>query len=188
MLAVDLKILGALAAVDGVRASADSSAAPGSDAIEELFEAKLELRNNRRLQSACVPRVRRRYCGSPGTMRWQFTEARDDVSAPLGGCSKMLRWRARVSKTVAVTSPWMCRILLRPSGVPGSQPLADCVVRRVAHPRKSRARGRMRSISSRRLQIIFGLYPQGIRSAARNTVAGREHTCSQRRIASFRPS
>ena len=48
----DLKMPGALEAVDGILASADSGAATASEAIEELLKAQIELRNNRRLQSA----------------------------------------------------------------------------------------------------------------------------------------
>ena len=48
----DLKMPGALEAVDDILAGADSGAATASEAIEQLLTAQVELRNNRRLQSA----------------------------------------------------------------------------------------------------------------------------------------
>ena len=48
----DLKMPGALEAVDGVLARADGGAATAAEAIEELLAAQIALRNNRRLDSA----------------------------------------------------------------------------------------------------------------------------------------
>ena len=48
----DLKMPGALEAVDGILAQADSGAVTASEAIEELLSAQIVLRNNRRLQTA----------------------------------------------------------------------------------------------------------------------------------------
>ena len=48
----DLKMPGALEAVDDVLAQADSGAATASEAIEQLLDAQIGLRNNRRLQTA----------------------------------------------------------------------------------------------------------------------------------------
>ena len=48
----DLKMPGALEAVDGILAQADSGAATASEAMEELLNAQIVLRNNRRLQTA----------------------------------------------------------------------------------------------------------------------------------------
>ena len=48
----DLKMPGALEAVDGILAQADSGAVTASEAIEELLSAQIVLRNNRRLQAA----------------------------------------------------------------------------------------------------------------------------------------
>ncbi len=48
----DLKMPGALEAVDGILAQADSGAATASEAIEQLLDAQIALRNNRRLQTA----------------------------------------------------------------------------------------------------------------------------------------
>ncbi len=48
----DLKLPGALEAVDGILAQADSGAVTASEAIEELLSAQIVLRNNRRLQTA----------------------------------------------------------------------------------------------------------------------------------------
>ena len=48
----DLKMPGALEAVDGILAQADSGAVTASEAIEELLSAQILLRNNRRLQAA----------------------------------------------------------------------------------------------------------------------------------------
>ena len=48
----DLKMPGALEAVDDILASADSGPATASEAIEQLLRAQVELRNNRGLQSA----------------------------------------------------------------------------------------------------------------------------------------
>ena len=46
----DLKMPGALEAVDDVLAQADSGAATAGEAIEQLLDAQIGLRNNRRLQ------------------------------------------------------------------------------------------------------------------------------------------
>ena len=48
----DLKIPGALEAVDGVLAQVDSGAVTASEAIELVLNAQIALRNNRRLQAA----------------------------------------------------------------------------------------------------------------------------------------
>ena len=48
----DLKMPGALEAVDGILAQADSGGATASEAIEQLLSAQIVLRNNRRLQTA----------------------------------------------------------------------------------------------------------------------------------------
>ena len=48
----DLKMPGALEAVDGILAQADSGAATVGEAIEQLLGAQIVLRNNRRLDSA----------------------------------------------------------------------------------------------------------------------------------------
>ena len=48
----DLKMPGALEAVDGVLAQADSGAATAGEAIELLLDAQIALRNNRRLHTA----------------------------------------------------------------------------------------------------------------------------------------
>ena len=48
----DLKMPGALEAVDGILAQADSGSATATEAIEELLKAQIALRNNRRLDSA----------------------------------------------------------------------------------------------------------------------------------------
>ena len=48
----DLKLPGALEAVDGILAQADSGAVTASEAIEDLLSAQIVLRNNRRLQTA----------------------------------------------------------------------------------------------------------------------------------------
>ena len=48
----DLKMPGALEAVDGILAQADSGAATVAEAIEQLLDAQIRLRNNRRLQTA----------------------------------------------------------------------------------------------------------------------------------------
>ena len=48
----DLKMPGALEAVDGILAQADSGGATASEAIEQLLNAQIVLRNNRRLQTA----------------------------------------------------------------------------------------------------------------------------------------
>ena len=48
----DLKMPGAIEAVDDVLAEADSGAATAGEAIERLLDAQIGLRNNRRLQTA----------------------------------------------------------------------------------------------------------------------------------------
>ena len=48
----DLKMPGALEAVDGILAQADNGGATASEAIEQLLQAQVVLRNNRRLQTA----------------------------------------------------------------------------------------------------------------------------------------
>ena len=48
----DLKMPGALEAVDGILAEADSGAVTASEAIEKLLGAQIVLRNNRRLETA----------------------------------------------------------------------------------------------------------------------------------------
>ena len=48
----DLKMPGALEAVDGVRAKVDSGAVTAGEAIEQVLGAQIALRNNRRLQAA----------------------------------------------------------------------------------------------------------------------------------------
>ena len=48
----DLKLPGALEAVDGILAQADNGAVTASEAMEELLNAQIVLRNNRRLQTA----------------------------------------------------------------------------------------------------------------------------------------
>ena len=48
----DLKMPGALEAVDGILTQADSGAVSAAEAIEQLLNAQIGLRNNRRLQAA----------------------------------------------------------------------------------------------------------------------------------------
>ena len=48
----DLKMPGALEAVDGVLAQVDSGAVTADEAIELVLNAQIALRNNRRLQAA----------------------------------------------------------------------------------------------------------------------------------------
>src|SRR5512143_3505569 len=48
----DLKMPGALEAVDGILSKADGGAITTAEAIEELLGAQIGLRNNRRLQTA----------------------------------------------------------------------------------------------------------------------------------------
>ena len=48
----DLKMPGALEAVDGILAQADSGAVTAGEAMEELLNAQIVLRNNHRLQAA----------------------------------------------------------------------------------------------------------------------------------------
>ena len=48
----DLKMPGALEAVDGILAQADSGAVTAGEAIENLLDAQIVLRNNRRLNTA----------------------------------------------------------------------------------------------------------------------------------------
>ena len=48
----DLKMPGALEAVDGILAQADGGAISAGEAIERLLDAQIGLRNNRRLQAA----------------------------------------------------------------------------------------------------------------------------------------
>ncbi len=48
----DLKMPGALEAMDGILAQADSGSATATEAIEELLKAQIALRNNRRLETA----------------------------------------------------------------------------------------------------------------------------------------
>ena len=48
----DLKMPGALEAVDGILAQADGGAVSAAEAIEQLLDAQIGLRNNRRLQAA----------------------------------------------------------------------------------------------------------------------------------------
>ena len=48
----DLKMPGALEAVDGILSGADSGAVSAAEAIEQLLDAQIGLRNNRRLQAA----------------------------------------------------------------------------------------------------------------------------------------
>ena len=49
---VDLKMPGALEAVDGILAQADSGAVTAAETIEKLLGAQIVLRNNRRLETA----------------------------------------------------------------------------------------------------------------------------------------
>ena len=48
----DLKMPGALEAVDGILAEADSGAVTAAEAIERLLASHIVLRNNRRLETA----------------------------------------------------------------------------------------------------------------------------------------
>ena len=48
----DLKMPGALEAIDGVLSKADSGSVTAAEAIQELLGAQISLRNNRRLQAA----------------------------------------------------------------------------------------------------------------------------------------
>ena len=48
----DLKMPGALEAVDGILSEADGGAITAAEAIEQLLNAQIVLRNNRRLQTA----------------------------------------------------------------------------------------------------------------------------------------
>ena len=48
----DLKMPGALEAVDGILAQADGGSATAGEAIEQLLDAQIALRNNRRLETA----------------------------------------------------------------------------------------------------------------------------------------
>jgi DNA replication protein DnaC len=48
----DLKLPGALEAVDGVLARADGGQVTAAEAIQQLLDAQITLRNNRRLQTA----------------------------------------------------------------------------------------------------------------------------------------
>ena len=66
----DLKMPGALEAVDGILAQADSGAATAAEAIEQLLDAQIRLRNNRRLQTAMrSSRLTLRHRGGPVTGR-----------------------------------------------------------------------------------------------------------------------
>ncbi len=62
----DLKMPGALEAVDGILAQADSGAATAGEAIEQLLDAQIALRNNRRLSLtiAAAESGRRVYYGT----------------------------------------------------------------------------------------------------------------------------
>ena len=48
----DLKMSGALQAVDGILSEVDGGAVLAAEAIEKLLGAQIELRNNRRLKAA----------------------------------------------------------------------------------------------------------------------------------------
>jgi hypothetical protein len=48
----DLKMPGALEAVDGILSKADGGSFTAAEAIQELLGAQISLRNNRRLQAA----------------------------------------------------------------------------------------------------------------------------------------
>ncbi len=48
----DLKMPGALEAVDGILSKADGGSVTAAEAIQELLGAQISLRNNRRLQAA----------------------------------------------------------------------------------------------------------------------------------------
>ena len=48
----DLKMPGALEAVDGILSDADGGTISAAEAIEQLLNAQIVLRNNRRLQTA----------------------------------------------------------------------------------------------------------------------------------------
>ena len=62
----DLKMPGALEAVDDILGSADSGAATADEVIEQLLNALVELRNNRRLKRG-VRRGTARAAGRPST-------------------------------------------------------------------------------------------------------------------------
>ena len=56
----DLRMPGALEAVDQVLADVDGGAATAAEAIERLLAAQIALRNDRRLEPPCAPRGCRR--------------------------------------------------------------------------------------------------------------------------------
>jgi hypothetical protein len=51
----DLRMPGALEALDAILRDVDGGALTASDAIEQLLTAQIQLRNNRRLQAAMAP-------------------------------------------------------------------------------------------------------------------------------------
>ena len=72
----DLKMPGALEAVDGILSKADSGSLTAAEAIQDLLGAQIGLRNNRRLQasSASWSAKRTSFCWDPrGSARhtWQ---------------------------------------------------------------------------------------------------------------------
>ena len=77
----DLKMPGALEAVDGVLSEADSGAVTTAEAIEKLLGAQIGLRNNRRLQAAM--RSSRLPRGRHDSQEFQIWQAHKTSGRPL---------------------------------------------------------------------------------------------------------
>ena len=113
----DLKMPGALEAVDGVLAQVDSGAVTASEAIELVLNAQIALRNNRRLQAAMrssrLPAVKTLaqfdFTFQPSIKREQIEslhELGDSSTAPrTSSCSARLEWARRIWRSVWRSRP-----------------------------------------------------------------------------------
>ena len=136
----DLKMPGALEAVDGVLAKVDSGAVTAGEAIELVLGAQIALRNNRRLQAAMrssrLPAVKTlaqfdfTFQRASSASRSRACTSWDSSTAPrTSSCSARLEWARRIWR-----SAWRSRPPRRPTRLLRDVGRPD----RLAHGRQGR--------------------------------------------------
>ena len=111
----DLKMPGALEAVDGVLAKVDSGAVTAGEAIEQVLGAQIALRNNRRLQAAMrssrLPAVKTLaqfdFTFQPSIKREQIESLHElgFLAARTLSCSARLGWARRIWRSAWRSRP-----------------------------------------------------------------------------------
>ena len=110
----DLKMPGALEAVDGILSGADGGTISAAEAIEQLLNAQIVLRNNRRLQTAMRSSRLPDSKSGPRTI-WLATPARAVVAAQprRNGCPWV--FACDDGKAVSIEKPW--QVIRRKAGL-----------------------------------------------------------------------